>query len=308
MQLKDISYDRSKVTIGVCVRNLEGLISDTIESITSQDFPHEFMEVIFVDDGSVDETLSVIENYVPKMDIFTRVFHHKWRGLGFSRNVVVRNARGKYVIWVDGDMQLSKDFVKKQMEFMEANPSVGIAKGKYGIYSANLVSELENLEFVATNLRRCEKGNSGPLGTGGSIYRVNAIKQVGGFDENITGSGEDADAEHRIRLAGWLLDTVDAVFYEIRRETWRSLWNEYFWHGRGGSHFFKGNTWYDKPYKLFPLVIFSNALSRVETAYKLSGEKKAFLMPLHYLFKRTAWILGFASGLLMSRKSNVQST
>jgi cellulose synthase/poly-beta-1,6-N-acetylglucosamine synthase-like glycosyltransferase len=52
-----------KVTIGVCVRNGEDNIRDAVESVISQDFPHEFMEVIFVDDGSTDKTLSTIENH-----------------------------------------------------------------------------------------------------------------------------------------------------------------------------------------------------------------------------------------------------
>ncbi|MEM5867131.1 MAG: glycosyltransferase [Candidatus Aenigmatarchaeota archaeon] len=48
--------------------------------------------------------------------------------MGFcSINVVVKNASGKYIIWVDCDMILPKDHVQKQVEFMEQNPKVGIA-------------------------------------------------------------------------------------------------------------------------------------------------------------------------------------
>lgn len=302
-QLENSSHDYPRVTIGVCVRNSEDSLKGAIESIMSQDFPHGLIEVIFVDDGSTDKTLPFIESYVPKMDVAAKVFHQEWKGLGPSRNVVLKNAFGRYVIWVDGDMQLSRDFVRKQVEFMETNPFVGIAKGQYGIYKANLVSALENLEFVTTNLRCDEKNISTPLGTGGSIYRVDAIRQVDGFDESITGSGEDADAERRIRSAGWLLDTANAVFYEIRRDTWRSLWNEYFWHGKGGAHIVKQDKWFDDPSKFFPPVAFVNALFRAVTAYKLSGQKLAFLIPLHYIFKRTAWFLGFINGLVGRNKS-----
>jgi glycosyltransferase involved in cell wall biosynthesis len=295
-------YKYPRVTIGVCVRNSEEIIRRAIESIIDQDFPHELLEVIFVDDGSLDGTLSIIRNYVREIDITTKIFYHQWMGLGPSRNVVVKNAIGKFIIWVDGDMQLSKHFVRKQVEFMERNPFVGIAKGKYGIYKANFVSSLENLEFVTTNLRNCRQNSSTPLGTGGSIYRVEAIKQVGGFDENITGSGEDADAECRVKSKGWLLDTTDAVFYEIRRETWQSLWNEYFWHGKGGSHMLKHKRWIDnKTYNFFPPIALLKALLRVPKAYRLSGQKLAFMMPLHYIFKRAAWLFGCVGGLISSQ-------
>jgi len=280
------------------VRNCENIIGDAIDSIMAQDFPHESMEVIFVDDGSTDKTLSIIKRYTPKMDMFLKVFHQEWSGLGATRDVVVDNASGKYIIWVDGDMQLSKDFVRKQVEFMEKNPSVGIGKGMYGIYlQQNLVGSLENMEFVTTNFVRKENPDSLPLGTGGSIYRVEAIRQVGGFDPCIRGSGEDMDAEYRIRKAGWMLGVSQTVFYEKRRKTWRSLWEEYFWHGQSVFYFLRKDKKIINPYKFWPPLIVMIELFRVVHAYKLTYRKAAFLLPIHYIFKRTAWVLGFLKGL-----------
>lgn len=298
-RLKNQVRSIPKVTIGVCVRNSEDHIREAIDSIINQDYPHEIMEVIFVDDGSVDKTLSIIESYVPKMDMFTKVFHQEWKGLGPARNVIVNNAGGKYIVWVDGDMVLSIDFVRKQVTFMEKNPSVGIGKGRYGMYvQANLLETLENMEFVATNFRRRGKTDSTPLGTGGSIYRVEAIRQVGGFDQNITGSGEDHDAEYRVRAAGWLLDITSAVFYERRRKTWKSLWNEYVWHGRSGPYLLGKSKRIVNLYKFWPPVAFTIEFSRISRAYKLTRRKAALLLPFHYAFKRTAWILGFLKVLL----------
>jgi len=300
-KVKNLVHNDPEVTIGVCVRNCEDLIREAIDSIINQGYPHELMEVIFVDDGSEDKTLSIIESYAPKMDIFAKVFHQEWKGLGPARNVVVNNAKGKYIVWVDGDMVLSRDFVRKLVEFMEKSPRVGIGKGKYGMYAkANLIGTLENMEFVIINVRIKRKANSAPLGTGGSIYRIEAIRQVGGFDQNIRGSGEDRDAEYRIRADGWSLEIIPAVFYERRRKTWKSLWNEYFWHGRGGAYIFGKSKWIVNLYKLWPPVAFMIEFSRVARAYKLTRRKTALLLPLHYAFKRTAWFFGFLRGLLES--------
>jgi glycosyltransferase involved in cell wall biosynthesis len=292
-----------EVTIGVCVKDCENLVREAIESIADQDFPHRFMEVVIVDDGSKDRTLSIVEDCVAKMDISARIFHQKWRGLGYARNVVVDNARGKYIIWVDGDMKLTKGFVRKQVDFMERNPIVAIGKGKYGICATNVVGTLENLEFMTANSRSREKIGSRPLGTGGSIYRVNAIREVGGFDQNIQGSGEDADAEHRIKEAGWLLDTTSAVFYERRRKTWKLLWDEYFWHGTGGPHIIEKNGRFADPYMFFPPFAVLMEFSRVASAYKISHHRLALLLPLHYTFKRVAWVLGFAKNLFISGRT-----
>ena len=291
--------NRIEVTIGVCVRNSEKLIGEAIQSIIVQDFPHSLMEVIFVDDGSKDRTLSVIDGYLLKLNMQSRMFHHEWKGLAISRNVVVNNAEGRYIIWVDGDMSLSKDFVAKQYEFMQKNPEVAIAKGKYGMCPQNsLVADLENIEFVVTFSMQRGRLSAVPLGTGGSICRVKAMKQVGGFDEKITGSGEDVDAESRIKAAGWSLDVTSAIFYERRRGTWKSLWKEYFWHGQGSPRLFgKGNQGV-KPYKLWPPIVLAVESFRIVTAYKLTQRKAVLLLPVHYIFKRTAWLLGFARTLL----------
>jgi len=124
---------KTVVTIGVCVRNSASTIREAIESIISQDFPHELIEIIFVDDESEDNTLSVIQEYVSRINILAKVFKSSWKGLGHARQIVVGNAEGEYIVWVDGDIVLSKDFIRKQVEFMEQYPKVGIAKGKQSL-------------------------------------------------------------------------------------------------------------------------------------------------------------------------------
>ncbi|MGB9615411.1 MAG: glycosyltransferase, partial [Fervidobacterium sp.] len=161
------------VTIGMCVRNCASTIKETIESVLNQDFPHELMEIIFVDDGSEDETLAIIKEYASKMNVRVKIFHHKWKGLGPSRNIVVSNAEGKYIVWVDGNMKLSKSYVKSQVKFMENNLAVGIAKGRYGLNDCEYhVSILENVPFFVFTYKNAGKPVEENPGTGGSIYRV----------------------------------------------------------------------------------------------------------------------------------------
>ncbi|MGB9914289.1 MAG: glycosyltransferase [Candidatus Bathyarchaeales archaeon] len=289
------------VTIGVCVRNCTSTIRRAVESIMAQDYPHKLMEVIFVDDGSKDNTLSIINEYVSQMDMKVKVFHHEWKGLGYSRNVVVQNACGKYIIWVDGDMILPKDHVRLQVTFMEKNPEVGIGKAKYGVYSTkNLFAFLENLaavvEFSSDDWKISDYK---PLGTGGSIYRVDAVREVNGFNVKIKGVGEDMDLEFRVKNAGWLLAVTPALFYEIRRESWKDLWNEYFWHGAGGKYILKCMTHSQSVLsKMFPpfaiLILFKHSI----LAYKLTNRKRVFLLPLHWIFKRAAWLAGFTFSCL----------
>ena len=135
------------------MRNGENSIADAINSVIDQDFPHERMEVVFVDDGSEDKTLSILKSYVPRMDMEVKVFHQEWKGLGYARNVVVDNANGEYIIWVDGDMILSKDYVKRLVGFIKRHPKVGIVKGKQALESGgNLLATLETYSRVASRM------------------------------------------------------------------------------------------------------------------------------------------------------------
>lgn len=287
-----------KVTVGVCVRNAEATIKEAIDSILDQDFPHELMEVIFVDDGSNDGTLKVILDSVPRMDKQIKIFHHEWRGLGATRNVVVDNAEGEYIIWVDGDMVLPSDHIRKQVEFMQRNPTVGIAKARYGIHpEENLVGFLENMAYLAVDFKHGKKITSRPLGTGGSIYQVEAIRKVGGFDSHIKGVGEDMDAEYRIRNAGWLLYRgTSATFYEGHRNSWKSLWKEYFWHGYGGHDIYRKNRGILALYKMVPPAGFLAGAWYSTVAYRMMLRKTVFLLPFQYAFKRIAWCFGFIKG------------
>jgi glycosyltransferase involved in cell wall biosynthesis len=279
-----------KVTIGLCVKNNDATVKEAIDSVVNQDYPHELMELIVVDGNSKDKTMSIVKKALLKSEIETKIFFEN-RGLGIARQMVVDNATGDYIIWVDGDMVLSKDHVRKQVEFMERNPSVGIAGGKFQMYPReNLVAMLESLEWIVADYMHGQKASFKPVlhRAGGCIYRVKAIRQVGGLDCRIQGALEDLDAEYRLGEKGWLTYFVtDAVFYDRRKETWKAIWDENFWYGYGG-HFFLHK--YGKSLSASALLY---GLKRTFIAYKLTRRKVVFLFPLQYIFKKIAWCFGF---------------
>jgi glycosyltransferase involved in cell wall biosynthesis len=293
-----------RVTVGMCLKNSETTVKEAIESLLEQKYPHELMELIIVDGYSRDKTLRIIMETLKKTDIQYRIFYEN-EGLGRARQIVVDNSNGKYIAWVDGDMILSEDFVRKQVEFMDHNPHAGISKGKYGVRTdgkkEKLVAVLENVEFMLSTMSEGEAGLKS-LGTSGCIYRVSAIKQVGGFDANIDGAAEDTDIENRIRMGGWQLHITPASFYETRRQTWRLLWKEYFWHGKGGRTLFEKNRRFINFRKMLPLMALVYEVRHVPKAYRLTHQKKVLWLPFHYVFKRTGWFLGFLTRMFEKSK------
>ena len=299
---------KPKVTIGVCVRNSEDSIKAAISSIADQNFPHGLLEIVFVDDGSDDNTLSAIRESVLGMDISVTVYHTAWNGIGHARNVVLSHGVGAYILWVDGDMALCPDYIRKLVDLMDANPELGIAKGKQTLKPmGNVLGVLEGLSRAASRMVDY-KSNYNPskaLGTGGSIYRTEMISAVGKFDETLRGYGEDWDFELRARAAGWLLCTLDVEFFDYERQgiTWSSLWRRYWLRGYHLHHFLHKHEGLIKHTRMIPPVSFLAGLIQSRTLFKLTRKKIVFLLPFEYWFKTSAWYAGFLNGYSASKKS-----
>ena len=294
-----------KITLGICVRNCEGLIKNAIQSILEQDFDHDSMQLIFVDDGSTDRTLSVIKESVSKLDMTTTIIPVSWKGIGHARNLVVSKTEDDYVLWVDGDMVLSKGFVKTLVDFMKSHDDAAIVKGKQSLNSGlNMISTLEAYSRIERHMVNYQspKSRFRSLGTGGSIYRVEVIRQVGGFDENLRYYGEDWDIELRIRDAGWSLHTVDAEFfdYEQQRLSWSGLWKKYWIRGYYSHYFFHKNSSLVKFYRMIPFAAALGGLLRSHKIYPRTKNKFAFMLPIHSFFKMSAWCVGYVRSHLDS--------
>lgn len=301
---------RAIVTIGMCLRNCEYFLRDAINSIIEQDFPHEFMEIVFVDDGSEDKTLQIIHDHVSRIDIKAKVFHTKWMGLGPARQLAVGSADGKYILWVDGDQILSRNYVREQIEFMENNPKVGITSGIIRVLDKSLILNLELVKFRVDHLlfekpRNFLWKNRKLPGTGGSTFRVEALRQVNGFDEKITGSGEDMDVAKRIETADWSIKLNNAVFYEKKgnMSTIIDLWRKYFWYGYGSHDFYRKDRTILSLARMTPPAGFFAGFFYSILAYKLMHQKVFFLLPFFFSLKMTAWCLGFIESQIANASS-----
>lgn len=107
------------VSVVVPVYNLEKYITATLDSITSQDIPD--MEVLLVDDKSTDASVSVIRDYIashPDEGIRLIEPEEKLKACG-ARNLGIRESKGKYIAFLDGDDLWMKDKLKHQLAFME---------------------------------------------------------------------------------------------------------------------------------------------------------------------------------------------
>ena len=88
------------ISIIVPVYNVEKYISRCIESVLCQTFTN--FELILVDDGSPDNSVSICEKYMEK-DARVSLIHKENGGLSSARNAGIDSAKGEYLLFVDGD-------------------------------------------------------------------------------------------------------------------------------------------------------------------------------------------------------------
>ncbi|MRT93456.1 glycosyltransferase [Ancylomarina sp. 16SWW S1-10-2] len=92
-----------KISIVVPVYNAEKFVQTPLESLLGkQDIDSLEYEIVCVNDGSTDNSLSVLDSYKKRYEN-VRVVTQKNKGLGGARNTGIDNSKGKYILFVDAD-------------------------------------------------------------------------------------------------------------------------------------------------------------------------------------------------------------
>ena len=106
-----------KISVIVPIFNRERYIKRFLRSIQYQNF--ENIEIIFIDDYSIDNSIDILEEYRKKDKRIILLKNNKNKGTFISRNLGVLKARGKYVILPDPDDILYKTILRSCYNFAE---------------------------------------------------------------------------------------------------------------------------------------------------------------------------------------------
>lgn len=106
----------NEITIIIPVYNVEKYLRDSIESAMNQTYQN--IEILLIDDGSKDSSGNICDEYAKK-DTRIKVFHQENRGLSGARNTGLKNAKGKYIMFLDSDDTFEKDACEKLFNYIE---------------------------------------------------------------------------------------------------------------------------------------------------------------------------------------------
>jgi GT2 family glycosyltransferase len=196
--------------ISVVVLNFNGkrYLEDCLSALAAQtcmDF-----EVIVVDNGSSDGSVEYLKTRRP----WVRVIENE-RNLGFAEgtNAGIRQAKGEYILTLNNDTHVERDFLECLRRPMDSDHSVGMCACKMlfpdgrinsaGICISRSGAAWDRGMFEPDNGQyEIQEEAFGPC-AGAALYRKEMLDEIGLFDEDFFLYMEDVDLAFRGRLAGW---------------------------------------------------------------------------------------------------------
>ncbi|MEM0007923.1 MAG: glycosyltransferase family A protein [Candidatus Bathyarchaeia archaeon] len=159
--------DKPLVSVIIPTYNSEKTIDACLRSVMEQTYPN--IEVIVVDNYSKDKTVEIAEKYG------ARVFQLNAERAG-AKNFNLKKARGKYVCFIDSDMELTRKVIEECVSLMENYEKLGgviIPERSVGNSFWVKVRDFERSFYAGTEIESAR------------FFRKDLCEKVNGFDGDI---------------------------------------------------------------------------------------------------------------------------
>lgn len=205
------------ISAGIVTWNSAGDLPACLVSLRAQTIKE--VEVIFVDNGSADDSLEIAAAHFPGARVIRNMDN---AGFCAAHNQAIRASGGRYYLPLNPDVALAPDYLERIIEALDGSPASGLGGGKLllgspaglpqRIDSAGLFLDRRRRQYLrgfgeidAGNFDTCEE----VFGIDGAapVYRRAMLEdiRVEGeyFDEAFFAHKEDVDLAWRARLLGW---------------------------------------------------------------------------------------------------------
>ncbi len=201
-------------------RNIERTLRSVLAAVRGLD-----AEVVLADSLSTDRTVEIARRFPV---VVVQLQHAYERCCGIGAQLGYQHARGRYVLVLDGDMEVERDWLLAALERLRSAPTLA---GVGGVVDD---VNLDNIEFRARQQRKppdMMPGAVDRLNMGG-LYRRSAIEQVGYLTHRGLHACEELELGLRLTEAGWGMERIDSTsihhyghtvpMWTLVRKRWRS--------------------------------------------------------------------------------------
>ncbi|MFD0716739.1 glycosyltransferase family 2 protein [Paenibacillus sp. GCM10027626] len=207
-------YRHSTVSVCIVTYNSAEDIEDCLHAVLKQSFP--IASIVVVDNNSQDATCELVERFVSRGVKFIR--NENNNGFAGGHNLARSYTDSTYVLVLNPDVRLERDYVLALVKFLDKHPEVGSATGQL-----RLASDPERMDSAGIALR--SDHNAYDLAAGepaarwdqaqevfgvsgaAAMYRSTMMEQIAYegqfFDEVFFAYKEDVDVAWRARHYGW---------------------------------------------------------------------------------------------------------
>lgn len=197
-----------KVAIIVPCWNEESTVDGTVQSLLALDYPKEKLQIVLVNDGSTDNTKTVMDSYMGNQQI--TVIHKENGGKHTAINRGIEIAEdAEFVGCLDADSFVAPDALREMISCFE-DPKVAAATPAMSVFQPkNLLEQMQNAEYiVGIAARHALSAVNGIYVTPGpfSFYRRSVIEELGGFRH--AHQAEDMEMALRIQRAGYEIENA----------------------------------------------------------------------------------------------------
>lgn len=218
------------ISILVPIYNVEPYIERCARCLFEQTYPN--LEFVFVDDASPDKSIEILQQVIkdyPKWDKHISIIRHdKNYGIAATRNTLLDNCNGEFLIHVDSDDWIEPNtvelFVKKQHE-----TNADVVSGSYISHIFNngtektkkwIVPDKDRIETLKDMLKIGSYVATWNRLIRSSLYRNNNIRWIEGID-----AGEDKIITPRVIYCSRKVATCDTITYHYNRNNTNSYVN-----------------------------------------------------------------------------------
>jgi len=197
-------------------------IQELLSSLTKQSLPKNEFEILIADDGSTDDTETVIKSFIKNSELNIRFLKQDHKGPGEARNLGMENAQGEYLIFVDSDCIADIDWLlncKKGIQDIKPAGFGGPDKVLPNFLPVQKAIDYSMTSFITTggirghSKKKISKYYPRSFNMG---VRADVVDKIGGMGK--LRHGQDIEFSHRVISTGKpVIKIPDAIVFHKRR-------------------------------------------------------------------------------------------
>jgi glycosyltransferase involved in cell wall biosynthesis len=185
--------------------NRAPIINRAIQGVLGQTF--QDFEIIFVDDGSTDNTKSTLQEYSSNLNI--KYFYQNNAGVCAARNTGAKHSAGEFLIFLDSDDTVEKSWLEDFYHLANQN--------KDWLFCSMKVVKQDSSSYFVSALDPYKNGKvKGNHAAGSWAIKKDVFLRVGMFDENMK-FGENVELKYRLdaeKLTVGIVDNYNFTYFE----------------------------------------------------------------------------------------------